>query len=192
MDHYPFSGYSAMSWCGYILTKKKESDIKTTTWNHENIHLQQAKDKGSWLKYYADYVQEWIKGNPITYPASSAYYTIPYEMEAYANEDKSDYEINTKGKLRDKNPIDPENTSYFMNWMEQNAYGINMLDRLKELNIKPTKQNILKYLKSLPDTDSIKKAALQFKNLDDYIKWLNTMPLADNDNINEIENYNFA
>lgn len=96
------------------------------------------------------------------------------------------------GKLRDKNPIDPQNTSYFMNRMEQNAYGINMLDRLKELNIKPTKQNILKYLKSLPDTDSIKKAALQFKNLDDYIKWLNTMPLADNGNINEIENYNFA
>lgn len=96
------------------------------------------------------------------------------------------------GKLRDKNPIDPENTNYFMNWMEQNAYGINMLDRLKELNIKPTKQNILKYLKSLPDTDSIKKAALQFKNLDDYIKWLNTMPLADNGNINETENYNFA
>lgn len=96
------------------------------------------------------------------------------------------------GKLRDKNPIDPENTNYFMNWMEQNAYGINMLDRLKELNIKPTKQNILKYLKSLPDTDSIKKAALQFKNLDDYIRWLNTMPLADNGNINETENYNFA
>lgn len=43
-----------------------------------------------------------------------------------------------------------------------------------------------------PYTDSIKKAALQFKNLDDYIKWLNTMPLADNGNINEIENYNFA
>lgn len=47
-------------------------------------------------------------------------------------------------------------------------------------------------LKSLPDTDSIKKAALQFKNLDDYIRWLNTMPLADNGNINETENYNFA
>lgn len=58
--------------------------------------------------------------------------------------------------------------------------------------LKPTKQNILKYSKSLPDTDSIKKAALQFKNLDDYIKWLNPMPLADNGNINEIENYNFA
>lgn len=45
---------------------------------------------------------------------------------------------------------------------------------------------------ALKNTDSIKKAALQFKNLDDYIKWLNTMPLADNGNINEIENYNFA
>ena len=40
--------------------------------------------------------------------------------------------------------------------------------------------------------NTYKKAALQFKNLDDYIKWLNTMPLADNGNINEIENYNFA
>lgn len=159
MDHYPFSGYSAMSWCGYILTKKKESDIKTTTWNHEINHFNQYihQDNPSWNKSELDKITKQFKG-----------------------------------KLRDKNPIDPENTSYFMNWMEQNAYGINMLDRLKELNIKPTKQNILKYLKSLPDTDSIKKAALQFKNLDDYIKWLNTMPLADNGNINEIENYNFA
>ena len=102
------------------------------------------------------------------------------------------YHGGPKGIEKFRTPKDPQNTSYFMNWMEQNAYGINMLDRLKELNIKPTKQNILKYLKSLPDTDSIKKAALQFKNLDDYIKWLNTMPLADNGNINETENYNFA
>lgn len=96
------------------------------------------------------------------------------EVRARAAKIKSDYNVDLQST------------------MEQNAYGINMLDRLKELNIKPTKQNILKYLKSLPDTDSIKKAALQFKNLDDYIKWLNTMPLADNGNINEIENYNFA
>ena len=39
MDHYPFSGYSAMSWCGYLLSRKPESQIKPTTWNHENIHL---------------------------------------------------------------------------------------------------------------------------------------------------------
>lgn len=24
MDHYPFSGYSAMSWCGYLLSRKKD------------------------------------------------------------------------------------------------------------------------------------------------------------------------
>ena len=119
MDHYPFSGYSAMSWCGYILTKKKESDIKTTTWNHENIHLQQAKYKGSWLKYYADYVWEWIKGNPITYPASSAYYTIPYEMEAYANEDKSDYEINTnKYKIKNRKKTYKENRKNWFNYIK--------------------------------------------------------------------------
>lgn len=29
MDHYPFSGYSAMSWCGYLLSRKPESQIKT-------------------------------------------------------------------------------------------------------------------------------------------------------------------
>lgn len=119
MDHYPFSGYSAMSWCGYILTKKKESNIKTTTWNHENIHLQQAKNKGSWLKYYTDYVWEWIKGNPITYPASSAYYTIPYEMEAYANEDKSDYEINTnKYKIKNRKKTYRENKKNWFNYIK--------------------------------------------------------------------------
>ena len=39
MDHYPFSGYSAMSWCGYLLSRKPESQIKPTTWNHEIIGL---------------------------------------------------------------------------------------------------------------------------------------------------------
>lgn len=91
--------------------------------------------------------------------------------------------------LRDINPIDPDNSKYFSNWMEQNAYGINMLSRLKELNIEFNKENILKYLKSLPDTDAIKKAALQFKTLDDYIKWLQVMPLAANDMNNEEDYY---
>lgn len=80
MDHYPFSGYSAMNWCGYILTKKKESDIKTTTWNHENIHLQ---------------------------------------MEAYANEDKSDYEINTnKYKIKNRKKTYKENRKNWFNYIK--------------------------------------------------------------------------
>lgn len=163
MDHYPFSGYSAMSWCGYILTKKKESNIKTTTWNHENIHLQQAKNKGSWLKYYTDYVWEWIKGNPITYPASSAYYTIPYEMEAYANEDKSDYY--SKGT---------EQKSY-MNTLREYMFKNGMINNIGD---KVTSKQIKKAIKSLPkDMKSIEAAYLQFATPGQYTKWFNKIPL---------------
>lgn len=91
MDHYPFSGYSAMSWCGHLVTRKEKDAISATTYNHEDIHVQQAIDKGSWLKYYWSYLVYWIKGNPIAYPSSAAYYTIPYEMEAYANADNLQY-----------------------------------------------------------------------------------------------------
>lgn len=91
MDHYPYSGYAAMSWCGYLLSKKSEDTIVPRTWNHETIHLYQAKDKDSWLKYYWSYLIQWLKGNPIIHPASGAYYTICYEMEAYANAENLDY-----------------------------------------------------------------------------------------------------
>lgn len=58
---------------------------------HETIHLRQAQVIGSWVKYYWRYFVEWVKGNPICHPASSAYYTIPYEIAAYANQDNPDY-----------------------------------------------------------------------------------------------------
>ena len=100
MTHFPFSGYAFMMWCGKMVYRAENEDIidaymetekGKVSKNHENIHLQQAKDKGSWIKYYLSYLKEWLKGNPITHPASSAYYTIPYEMEAYANADNLDY-----------------------------------------------------------------------------------------------------
>lgn len=91
MKYFPFSGYSAMSWCGRLVTRKDPEKISEKTKNHETIHLKQAQTEGSWLKYYVKYVWWWIKGNPIIHPASSAYYTIPYEMEAYANEDDFTY-----------------------------------------------------------------------------------------------------
>lgn len=70
MDHYPFSGYSAM---------------------------------------------KWIKGNPIIYPASSAYYTIPYEMEAYANDDNFDYLKTRKPEDLDKYKIKDRKKTYKAN-----------------------------------------------------------------------------
>lgn len=94
MDHFPFKGYSAMSWCGNCIVRSDYTkSIKDTTLKHEQIHLQQGVREGSWIKFYLKYVWEWIKGNPLIAPATSAYHTIPYEVEAYANDHNPDYII---------------------------------------------------------------------------------------------------
>lgn len=95
--YFPFKGYSAMSWCGNIITRDPDK-ISEITINHEKIHLYQAKLLGSWFKYYLKYVWEWLKGNPTDYPAISAYYTIPFEVEAYANETDFNYCDDYDGK----------------------------------------------------------------------------------------------
>ena len=86
MQHFPFKGYKAMSWCGCIIHRADASPVDTITINHEHIHLMQAKVCGSWCRYYIKYLWEWLKGGIITHPASAAYYTSKYESEAYANE----------------------------------------------------------------------------------------------------------
>ena len=95
MKHFPFQGYSAMSWCGKVITRKDKVSDKII--NHERIHLEQALElaklekTNTWLTYYWQYLKYWVKGGPIMAPASAAYYTIPFEMEAYGNEDNFDY-----------------------------------------------------------------------------------------------------
>ena len=89
MEHFPFKGYLAMSWCGYLLTRYSPDNIDNETVNHETIHLMQAKDEGSWLKFYLKYLWEWIKGG--AFFVSSSYYTMKYEVEAYAKEDDETY-----------------------------------------------------------------------------------------------------
>lgn len=91
MHHFPFEGYKAMYWCGSIIHRIGASEVDDRTIRHETIHLLQAKEYGSWMKYYWRYLWEWLKGNPFFAPGISAYYTIPFEMEAYANEDNTDY-----------------------------------------------------------------------------------------------------
>ena len=92
MKYFPFQGYSAMSWCGKVITRKDKVSDKII--NHERIHLEQAIEKAklektsTWFTYYLQYLKYWIKGNPIIAPATSSYYTIPFEMEAYDNEHK--------------------------------------------------------------------------------------------------------
>ncbi len=90
MKYFPFKNYSAMSWCGRIITREPDK-IDDVTINHETIHLKQAQCYGTWFSYYLRYCIEWLKGNPFTKPFRSAYYTIPYEVEAYANENDFNY-----------------------------------------------------------------------------------------------------
>ena len=99
MKHFPFKGYKAMSWCGYIIHRIGTSPVNEITVNHETIHLMQAKMCGTWWRYYLSYLWEWLKGNPFIYPASSAYYTNPYEAQAYANETDMEYCKNYIGDL---------------------------------------------------------------------------------------------
>lgn len=81
LKHFPFKNYVAMMWCGKLITR--ESEIPYVVKNHELIHLKQAQAKGSWFKYYLSYIWEYIKHLPFP---DIAYFTNPYEMEAYANE----------------------------------------------------------------------------------------------------------
>lgn len=98
MKHFPFNGYKYMMWCGGIIYKDKEDiNISQKELNHELIHLCQAKIKGSWIKFYCSYFVEWLNGTPFL-GYKSAYYTVPYEMEAYANEDNFDYTHEYDGK----------------------------------------------------------------------------------------------
>lgn len=88
LNYFPFKGYSAMSWCGKIIIKDYE--INDSTLQHEYIHLLQALQFKSWIRYYLMYLWYWIIGNPFS---QSSYYTIPFEMEAYGNELNPDYKV---------------------------------------------------------------------------------------------------
>ena len=99
MNHFPFKGYKYLMWCGKMIYRKDMEEKRKKEWetptfkkdlNHETIHLMQAKLCGTWTKYYFRYLWEWLKPGFMA-PLRANYYTIPYEMEAYANEYKLDY-----------------------------------------------------------------------------------------------------
>ena len=124
MNNFPFTGYLAMTWCGKLITRYPEKIDKQTI-THETIHLKQAQNYGSWIAFYATYLLEWIKGNPIISPMQSAYYTIPFEVEAYANEDNNNYPNNyttnnlkTKYNLKDRKNLYRQYGKTRYDWMK--------------------------------------------------------------------------
>ena len=129
MKYFPFQGYSAMSWCGKIITRKDNTSDRII--NHERIHLEQAlqlakqEKSSSWLTYYWQYLKYWIKGNPLIAPASSAYYTIPFEMEAYGNEHDFNYKV-TENSWK-KYEIKDRKKTYNSNRYNWRLYCINLV-----------------------------------------------------------------
>ena len=131
MRHFPFSGFGFMMWCGKMIYREEYADAveksKGTTsfqysLTHETIHLRQAQAKGSWVGYYWKYFCEWVKGNPVIYPAISAYYTIPFEMEAYGNERDVAYPDNYTGDYLPCYDIADRKKTYKANKDDWRAY----------------------------------------------------------------------
>ena len=92
MECYPFSGYSYLTWCGYCIVRKNTKDIDNIPaedMNHENIHLEQAKNCGTWLKFYSRYLWSWFRLSPLF--GKFGYYLNKYETEAYAKEEVLEY-----------------------------------------------------------------------------------------------------
>lgn len=98
MKHFPWWDYKFMMWCGRIIYREEKKAVierymqmssGKRSKRHETMHLRQAEKQAgdSWVRYYWRYFVEWVKGNPIRHPSEPAYYTIPFEVEAYALEE---------------------------------------------------------------------------------------------------------
>ena len=99
---FPAKGYSYLTWCGACLYRESNKMLQkptNVTINHENIHLAQAKDYKTWVRYYLAYFWNWIK----TFPPFSkkAYYFNKFEIEAYAKENNFNYLNSRKLKAAD-------------------------------------------------------------------------------------------
>lgn len=131
MKHFPFKSFKLMMWCGRIIYRQGNeelikrffnTEIGKTDKRHETLHLKEAQEIGSWILYYLIYLYEWLKGIPFIKPFESAYYTIPFEVEAYALEHIEGSEINydtsllkNKYTLKHRKKIYKENEK---NWKE--------------------------------------------------------------------------
>lgn len=100
MKYFPFKftkkPYHCMMWCGRLIVNANisQDDLSKDDINHEKGHVKQAKYYKYWIQYYLVYLFEWLKGNPFQKPMISAYNTIPFEVQAIANEDNEDYDYN--------------------------------------------------------------------------------------------------
>ena len=92
--------YEAITWFGSIhfncsreeLKKRLGSEGLQRTERHEHIHILQAESfRTRYVGFYVRYVMYWLRGLVMYRSATKAYYNIPFEREAYANDMKPEY-----------------------------------------------------------------------------------------------------
>ena len=123
MRYFPFKGYSYMMWCGKIISRYDSPQISDKSKHHELCHMMQAIHYKYWVQYYIIYVWEWLKGNPITEPYISAYFTNPFEIQVYANEndvlyDYNIYDLKTKYNLKNRKKLFKENGYFWKKYIK--------------------------------------------------------------------------
>lgn len=97
----PPKGYFAITFFGKILIRDSNAKNWARTRNsqsgkimlhHEWIHVQQAvSTHDSWIFFYLRYLYYFLKNRPFRHGMKVAYYTNPFEMEAYVFESDLSY-----------------------------------------------------------------------------------------------------
>ena len=95
---FPPKGINAFTWVNKIIVRGNEQDLidlLLSPWevkiiNHEYIHIIQGNTLG-WFTFYRLYLKYYFKGLVKFLNHKKAVHSIPFEMEAYANEDREYY-----------------------------------------------------------------------------------------------------
>jgi len=85
--NYLAPGVVAITIYPFIFFKDSKKDIPDSIFRHEMIHVRQVRRLG-WLKFYTSYLYHYFKGLIKYRSNTEAYINIPYEVEAYRDQNK--------------------------------------------------------------------------------------------------------
>ena len=82
-----FINIGAITLWPFVISRNK---LNKQVLNHETIHIKQQQELLI-IGFYILYVYYWIKGLMYYRDTQMAYYSIPFEMEAYDNDENLEY-----------------------------------------------------------------------------------------------------
>lgn len=97
----PFKGFLAINLFGVVFIRRSkewwdrygDDDYMKIVLNHERIHTIQAnRYRTKWLAFYTIYLYHWVINLfKYNFNNAAAYYSIPFEIEAFENETNFNY-----------------------------------------------------------------------------------------------------